>query len=328
MKEKLKFLWIDDEPQKRKGAAESMGNELDVSIKFISVEDQDIDESLQKILKDNDQPDLVIMDHYLNKTTSTTFKRGSTAASIIHEKWPECPIVSVTAVDIRNDVDTRQRSAYENMFPDHHISNHYQTIYSIAEGFKVLKTKRPKSREALFDCLRCPGEDRERLQKILPFEIKEDNSYKDHSFLIEVYRWFNSVMLKRPGFLYDKIWSATYLGLSEKGFDSVVDLFEPAKFLGVFTDPSNPRWWKSQLTLILAQKTGKVGLPWIVGRDLVPPTKNNFSFSQPTKREYPETVAAKDESHDTEWVPMRLDETEPHPHFEDMLFFEQLRIMK
>ena len=327
MRKKLKFLWIDDDPQ-REIAASSLQEELGAEVFFLNVEGENIDIKLHEILSKKNEPDLIVMDHFLNKTSSETFKRGSTAATAIHEKWPECPIISITAVDLRNDVDTRQRSAYENMFRDYRISDHYLTIQSIAIGFKNLKRKRPENLDALLDHFGCPIEDRERMKKILPIEIKEDKNFKDESFIIEVYRWFSTVLIERPGFLYNKIWAATYLGLSEKGFDSVKKLLEPAKYTGIFSDPSNERWWKSHLTEIVAEKTGKVGLPWENGRDLVEKKKALFSKCHSSKKDYPETVAAVDESIDAKWHPMRLEETEPHPYFEDMLFFEQLRIMK
>ncbi|MEQ9403867.1 MAG: response regulator [Cyclobacteriaceae bacterium] len=327
MSKRMKFLWIDDEPL-RKRAADNLEEALNVDVSFIGLEGKDIDNVLHDLLTKDSEPNLIVMDHVLNKASSETFKKGSTAATVIHEKWPECPIVAITAVDLRNDIDSRQRSAYENMFRDNKISEHYQTIESIALGFNMLKKKRPVNQDEILDRLVCPKLDRERLKKILPIEIKEEVNIKDASFIIEIYKWLNTTLFSRPGFLYDKLWAATYLGLSEKGFDSVKKLFEPAKYMGVFSDPSNERWWKSQLTEIVAEKTGKVDFPWITGRYLVEPKKLNYSKSHPTKKEYPQTVAALDESIDTKWVPMRLEETEAHPQFEDMLFFEQLRVMK
>jgi len=327
MNKELKFLWVDDEPQ-RKRAADSLKDELGVDMTFICVEGENIDTKLNEILSTSSQPDLIIMDHILTRTSSETFKRGSTAATVIHEKWPECPIVSVTAVDLKSDVDTRQRSAYENMFRDYRISEHYQTILSIANGFGKLRKNRPKDINALLNQIDCPMDDREKIRKILPIEIKEEGNLNDESFIVEVYRWFNSVLAERPGFLYNKKWAATYMGLSEDGFNSVSKLFEPAKYQGIFSDSSNERWWKSQLTQIIAEKTGKVGLPWKIGRELVASKASLYSKCYSSKKEFPETVAAMDESVDTEWHAMRLEETEPHPNYEDMLFFEQLRIMK
>jgi hypothetical protein len=214
------------------------------------------------------------------------------------------------------------------MFRDNKISEHYQTIMSIALGFRDLKKKRPKDPKEILDHLGCPKEDRERLIKILPIEIKEEVNIKDSSFIVEIYKWFSSILESRPGFLYDKTWASTYLGLSEKGFDAVSGIFDPARYNGVFSDDSNKRWWKSQLTKTVAEKTNKVGLPWVIGRDLVKDKKMFYSKCYASKEEFPETVAALDESVDAKWVPMRLSETEPHPNFENMLFFEQLRILK
>ena len=64
MNKELKFLWVDDEPQ-RKRAADSLKDELGVDMTFICVEGENIDTKLNEILSTSSQPDLIIMDHIL-----------------------------------------------------------------------------------------------------------------------------------------------------------------------------------------------------------------------------------------------------------------------
>ncbi len=325
----MEFIWIDDDNGRRETAS-NMEKALGVSIQFESVNGKEIDIELTRILHDNEEPDLVVMDHVLNLAAdSDTIRRGSTAATRIKEKWSECPVVSVTAA-INNqaeEIDTRQEDAYENMFPWDHISDYYETIKSIAEGFKHLKDNRPQVPEDLPDKLNCPEIERERLMKILPNKIKVKKNFNDRSLLIEVYKWLNTVLFRRPGFLYDELWAATYLGLTLEGFKTVMKEFEGAKYTGAFQDTSQPKWWKSSLKEILVEKFEETGMPWVMGRKLV---KNEKYYSKDYAKgeDYPETVAAEDDTIPPIWQPMKLKHTEPHPSFENLLFFEELRIMK
>jgi CheY-like chemotaxis protein len=326
----MRFIWIDDD-NGREEASVNMSKALDVKIYFENVHGKEIDEELSRILDayNGNPPDLVIMDHVLSQLASGIVRKGSTAATRIKEKWSECPVISVTAA-INNhseEIDTRQEDAYENMFPSDHISDYYQTIKSISDGFKSLKENRPQTPDDLPKVLNCPEIDRARLMKILPNKIKIRKNFNDRSLLIEVYKWLNSIFFKRPGFLYDELWAATYLGLSLEGFKIVTKEFEKAKYNGPFQDPSQPRWWKSSLKEILVEKFEELGLPWVIGRKLVR-DKELYSKDHVKEEEFPETVAAEDDSIPPIWYPMKLKYTEPHPSFENLLFFEELRIMK
>ncbi|WP_420320105.1 hypothetical protein [Flagellimonas sp.] len=323
MNKDMRFLWVDDNPARIEDA-KNLEDALKITVDFKDVNKKDLDNILGKI-KTEAAPNLIIMDHSLDLSESETYKTGSTAAAYLHEVWPDCPIISVTAVDI-NDVDIRHRSAYETMIPANRISQNYETILSIAEGFVSLKEKHPKDVESLLMMFKPPKDTVEKLKKILPKELKEN--FEDQSLLLEVYRWSVSVLFDRPGFLYDELWAATFLGLNIKGFNLIKDQMSAAKYIGVFSDKSKERWWKDLLLEELARITGDVGLPWEIGHKLVGAKKEYFSKCFASAEYYPETVAAEDMTYDAKWYPMKLKYTEPHPSYEDMLFFEELRIMK
>ena len=323
MKKKLKFVWVDDNPARKKDS-ENLSSQLDITVDFLDLKGQPIDERLHH-LAIGSEPDLIILDHSLDQALSETYKTGSTAATFLHEQWPECPIVSFTGVDL-NDIDIRHKSAYEGMYPINRISEYYKSILSIATGFNLLKNNRPSDITSLLSKFKVPEDDQEKFKKILPKELKEN--FDDKSLLSEIYRWSRSILFKRPGFLYDRVWAATYLGLSEKGFGQVEKSFDKAKYQGVFSDASNERWWKSKLLEIVGEKTQEVGLPWVIGRKLVDVNKQNFSKCYSSNEDFPETVAAEDMTPGARWKAMKLKYTEPHPNFEDMLFFEELRLMK
>ena len=323
MKRKYKFVWIDDTPQ-RERSAKNMSAALTVDIDFRGLKGKDVNNELQKLM-DGEEPDLILMDHSLDQAEFKAIRSGSSAAAIIRETWPSCPIVSITGTDI-SDMDSRHRSAYESVFQFSNISKRYSKILSIAEGFYILKNSPPRSTNDLLAYLKTPSDDYEKMSKILPQELKDN--FEDRSLSTEFFRWCDAILFKRPGFLYDRQWTATFLGLSDTGFKKVENLFDSAKYNGVFSDISSERWWKTDLLYILGNKSSRIGLPWELGKELVGDKKNLLSKCHVSQEIHPETVGATDTTNDAEWHPMKLKYTEPHPNFEDMLFFEELRIMK
>ena len=322
MSKALKFTWIDDTPQREK-SAKNMSEALNVEIDFRGLKNKNVNEELQDILT-GQEPDLILMDHSLDQADYKAIRSGSSAAAIIREKWQSCPIVSVTGTDIV-DMDSRHKSAYEAIFQFTSISKNYDKIISIAKSFKALKQNNPKSVSEIFDLLLVPEGDRNKMAKILPQELKDN--FSDKSLLLEIYRWCESVLFNRPGFLYDRLWVSTMLGLNTTGFKQVESKFASAKYQGVFANDSNERWWKSEVLSILGAETTEVGLPWAIGRALVEHKKSYFSKCYIKAEDYPETVAAVDTTSSAEWHPMQLKYTKPHPHYENMLFFEELRMM-
>jgi hypothetical protein len=323
MKKKLKFVWIDD-TSARKKEAENLSENINVDVKFVDVDNSEISHILNELIK-NEMPDLVIMDHSLDRTISDTYRTGSTAASFLREHWKACPIVSCTGVDLEN-IDIRKRSAYEGIYPINRISENYDSIYSIAEGFQILKENYPKDISGLLSYFNCPDEELVKIQKIMPKELKEN--FQDISLLSEFYRWCKGILFGRPGFLYNELWSATYLGLNLEGFEQIKGHFSDTMYDGVFMDNSNQLWWKSKLLSRLSEMVDEIGLPWVVGRKMVDNNPKYFSKCFATEEGFPETVAAEDTTAGASWHPMKLKNTEPHPNYEDMLFFDELRIMK
>ena len=319
MKKKLEIIWMDDSPL-RKGAASNLGKRLKANVAFIDLTVEAIIDMLSI-----DEPDLIMIDHNLPNMISEEFKKGSTVAAVLREKWPVCPIVGITAQPI-NTIDSQNRSLYEEVFSFDNISEYDETILSIARSFKALRAKKPKTIEGIIKLFGAPLEDKEKLKQILPSVLK--TNLHEKSLILNLSTWVRKVLLERPGFLYDSLWAATYLGIKETSLSKVKSIFKSAEYTGIFQDASRKRWWKSQLATILASKVAQPGLPWEKGRLLLPIKKADYSkdWWSSNKEEFPEVVAFTDENM-TERHPMKLKYTKPHPNFEDLLHFEEIRVM-
>lgn len=315
-----KVIWIDDNPGRARTASE-------FGAIFINVRNADLAKTVEDLLKDK-QPKMVILDHILDKTTTTNpiFQRGSTIAGAIKEQWPTCPVIGVTNDDNVEEINSRTRLTYDRLFRYDNFGYYFQRIESIAKGFALIAKRSPSTTLELVALLKPPSDQTERLLAALPDTLK--GATLDTSVASSFYRWVDHLM-GRPGFLYDTLWAATLLGLNESGFAKVTAQFEKAKYAGSFAVNDDVRWWLSRLTDVLYRLCEPYPgeFSWHTGRRLEGMTKRFFSTCYVCGNEFPETVAYLD-SESTERKAMHLACTVLHPRFQRELYFEDIRMMK
>lgn len=322
MKKKLSFIWIDDEPE-REEASINLAKQNGVKCKFIDVSQEDVN---YISLIDEIKPDLILVDHNLTQIKTGDIKKGSTIAAFIRENHPKYPIACITGQE-EATLDSQQRLSYEAVFSYSDIKMHYETMISIAEAYKKLNANPPQDSDQLIAMMKVPDAEVSKLKNILPHDIKEN--YNDSGVFANISSWIRNVLIERPGFLYDRIWVATILGLNESGFKKIEPIFKAAKYNGLFSDKSKERWWKSEVLKILSRKIGAPIASWEKGRLLLPKMEKKYlSVDHYTeKEEYPEVVAYLDETSDKR-VQMKLKYTVPHPKYDKLLFFEEIRMMQ
>ena len=323
MSKKLRFIWIDDDLD-RESTATSLQERLNAMVAFKNANRQDLLSLLGEIRREA-EPDLILMDHRFTKAEKQFF--GSTAAEHLREKWPDCPIVCVTAARLE-EVDAHKSALYEQVIELDKLSECDLILVSIAESFRKLRGNPPENTEQLINYLKAPKDDRQRLEAVIPDGIKM--TYKDKkSSLLLISKWVRNTLMKKPGFLYDKLWAATLLGIKKESFHKVRHLFTKAKYSGIFAHKEEDLWWQSKVRSILSSlvESDKVLLPWEMGRLLPDITPKDYSKCYKSSEDFPEIVAYIDESA-TDRAPMRLRYTDPHPRFDSALFFEEIRMMK
>jgi hypothetical protein len=320
MNKREKIVWIDDNPDRRSTAA-------DLGAAFVDVKGKDLAPVLKSLLE-GPSPQLVVIDHVLDKAGGETHPillKGSTIAEGLKERWPGCAVVGVTNAPNLTDVDLRTKETYDDLFPFQEFKRYFDRISGIAKGFALLEKKRPRP-QALVKLLRPPDGEVQRLLDALNEDLKTGS--QDASVASRIYRWVGRLM-ERPGFLYNALWSATFLGLNHLGFTKVMNTFKDAKYCGVFTRPDDTRWWRAALSARLyklcSPQPGE--LSWHVGRRLRGIKKEHFSICHRCKEAYPEIVAYLDEA-TVEQHAMHLKCTVPHPLYKRELYFEDIRMMR
>ena len=323
MKRPRGTVWIDDNPS-REGTAKDLG------ARFVDVKNREVSSTVEKLLK-GPRASLVILDHVLDKTRppSGLLQRGSTIAEAIKEAWPWCPVVGVTASDNMEDIDLRTKGVYDALFSFQDLRQHMDELQSIRSGFQAAARKRLQNTTQLVRLLTARADETKRLQSALPEDLRDRELLRDPSVGSRLHRWVDDLR-RRAGFLYDKLWTATFLGLNESGLEIVKGKFERSLYRGVFWIRSDPRWWSTNLSsqLYKSAEAQRGELSWNVGRRLEGITRRHFSRcylcddSTP-----PETVAYLDVA-SKERYPAHLKCTELHPRFKRELYFEDVRVMK
>ncbi len=317
------ILWIDDEIS-REGTSKTLEEALNIKVEFYNVHGAKIMDILNEVNRKS-EPNLILIDHWLNNIEGPS-ERGSSIAEILREKWTDCPIVAITGV--ADEIDEHQKNLYEDVIPIEDLSNSHSLIKSIVTDFQALRTDRPDSIDNLIKKLNPPLADVEMLRSIIPKHLR---NFKDKSLLINIYKWIRSELYARPGFLYDAIWTATFIGIKVESLNKVKNIISPAQYNGLFSDIDNPRWWKTKLRDIIYKSLPdeETALPWLLGMKLPglsDEDKSKCYRDDCTETDPPEIVAYTDETLSNR-KPMHRKCTVKHPLFENSLYFEEIRMM-
>lgn len=296
-----RFLWLDDSPEAipdsllRDIRGSAGGTELTV----VGVGGKDLSEILPQLVQEQ-PPTLVILDHVLNKTSGRLFQKGSTVAAELREHWANVPIVGVTA-GINTYADRLSHlaiSEYLTVFSREEFAGQIDRLHAFASGYRQIASSGFPIVDRVHDLLGTPGEDKETLLLALPSDLKK--STVPDGAIQHLARWLLHRFLTRPGFVYGRLHAATYLGLTETGFDKTVTLFEPARYKGVLSSEESPVWWVSGLKscLLAAVPEPRLALPTKRGRRLPNIQPKDHSRCHYSDADLPDVVAAPDETSD------------------------------
>lgn len=247
----INILILDDNPE-REATYRQLEKGGDIKVDFRNLKDQDTT-TVVKGLRGIDHPDIIFLDHILDKTLpeSAGFMRtGMCVSPILRDMWPRSPIVAVTAAK-DNCIQHDGNSAYEEVFDFKDISQLDDFVRPLAQGYQAIgkmisETSDGADRLAanFVGLLSAPEEEVESILHSIPDELR---ALEGASFAHAMYRWFRRILHAHPGFLYNKEWVAVTIGVNKDFFDQYAAHVERARYKGVWADPNQPRWWKKIL---------------------------------------------------------------------------------
>ena len=325
MNPKPKILWIDDDENRKKQAL-NLSDETGLVVEFVSLRDKDVLKQVDEI-RHKYMPSLVIIDHVLNNTKSANWTQsGSTLVGFFRESWAGCPIFGVTAAQNLRRIDI-ERYAYDELIDLTNFSNYIHLMPNIIAGFK--KCKKVNSIDGWISLLEPPKNETGRINGCIPHEVKTD--VQKIGFASRAYRWFSKKFYGMPGFLYDKDWVATFIGVKKEEVGRYLKTFDQAKYNGIFNNPDIPRWWKAKLHQLIHDKCKSKNTAFRSSQDIaneVLKVKQKFSSEcHVCGEKWPETVAYVDDSPNASTKQMHLRCTFAHPLYRYEPMFEEIRVM-
>lgn len=255
----LQIVLIEDKDGERlKAAIESLGDgEFEVSA-FFPPPNLDLRKAFEI------DPDLYLVDYELDQIQpddSIANYRGATLATHLRERKPDSPIVLLTSVDLPAWTTDRRVVEASNIFDDVVYKDQElgddpagvkAKLLSLGLCYRELRQCGERSVSALLDLLNTDEDGRE--QALL------SNPPHSEWTAVEAAKWVRSTLFHYPGVLYDCKYAAVALGISPRSFGTpeIRNLFEPAKYRGMFYT-TQERWWKHSLLEVASRLSGAEG---------------------------------------------------------------------
>lgn len=343
MTTKFRFVWIDDNVSRASGYIGGLDGILRNAPVETELEVIPVTEELVQVVDQRvgawkaNPPDLIIVDQDFSTIPRRVFDmHGSALAHLLRIQLSNTPIVCVSGQLLNSDqFNIEDLSEYTYLFDVNKLNtvNNLELLLAIAKDFSKLcfPSKQP-IRQLMINALNPPIVDQPVLSKILPDEF--EGTFQHGTSPHRIARWILTVLMRYPGFLYDALETATFLGLTEAAFLAKArPHFERAQYSGPFATESNPMWWASALTDVLYELLPDVVAisPQEAGRQLSGIVESDFSrCAVTTEHTPPPDVVAYTDATKSERRPVQHRYTIPESEEASSLlgFSTRLRIRK
>ena len=347
------ICWIDDDIEKSSSNARRRLNEFrkDKRLLFIPLHPALVNDYLEKPKR---APDLFLVDYRLNKEPSTSGKTypfaGTSIAGLLRDTYPEQPIYLTSALIASAHV-SEETDLFDRTIPDAELTKPKGKSILLYDSlaYRRIRTSRGRSNvKTLADLLKAPALSGQYVINALPDDLRDglgkrhDNVVSTSEALglsgtIRFARWITRTLLRNPGILYDDLYAATLLGMSEDYFNSRLvnvlrkhELGPTLEYVGVFNETYPRYWWKAALSkLVLGHpdvRDQKVSKVWELAPEIFRVNKKNRARCIVCRKPFPETVGVDLDDEDRRG-PVHWHCSEPHPDKQPILHFEQVRIL-
>ena len=329
--EKVKLLWIDDDLDHREDVRNLESKNRRLHIRFV------IANEFEKILREKADTDLFVID---DKLRLGKYRDGIAVAGQIRVKFPEVPIYLFSAWigprSIYGTLAEAAESSADKIVDIKEIRRKgHRILYCDALDYRRIRYSRRGTVHALFELLHAPASDENRITMALPESLKKGLSSLSgkkpaSGNAIAFAKWTSRTFLALPGFVFDSLYSATKLGMTQEAFDRHESAFKLARYDGIFAETREALWWGSILVETVFRRAA-TRFPRDATIDLqqLTPRLLRLGKSEIAKciicgRERPDTVGMeRDDEEHREAVHYRC--SIPHPAKRRVICFDEIR---
>jgi len=272
------LYWIDDthdvgkppSPAERKRLEKGLG----VSLGIRTVKDRKQFDELLAQLDSNKGKNVsgVIMDYQLTGVGEKgLWAFGNTWAAEIRAVAASIPVIGISH-EPEKQIPRLRLESFVAFFPRdvlmglHPPFNDLSALiigYALAYGaFEKQNEGKPSGIELMIDLIKPPKPVSDLMAAAVPTKL---TGGWDKETPHVASRWIWHELQGRPGFLFDELALATYLGLNFHAIRLIYRRFQGARYAGAFASDQRPRWWVSSVREI-AEK--------LIGQKIVGPISN------------------------------------------------------
>jgi len=304
-------------------------------------------EAFRRKIEEKEDIDLFLVDDKLNRHRFEGERyrgKGISYIGLVRENYPDVPVYIFSAEPeskIYADLAyISEREADSKLTYDAIQDRGHVILYYDALDYKRIRNTISEGLDKLIDLLSPPNIEKEKIRDLLPDILKtsEFQGVRTEAVAgrsLDFATWVRKALMKKPGFLYDLLYSATAIGMTKEAFKQRIEKFEPALYTGIFSKTLVDRlWWKTSLFDIVVEKAkekkeNKEKLPSDIRKlsvyafDL---KENDIAECAVCKGKFPDTVGIRPQDGKKEPVHYRC--SDENPEYTKMLFFDDLRIIK
>jgi hypothetical protein len=248
-----KVYWIDDLHDEGKppsaGQKRRIEKALEAQLVVKTIETRsEFDDVLSEISKT--KPVGFFMDYQLSGVGKDgRMAYGNTWANELRAILPKAAVIGISHEREKSIPELRLQSFLEFYQREVIVGVNapFEQLRALFSGYEAVAKLSDKQTtngtDAMLRLIKPPKVTCELLSSSIPPELRK--SWDDETNHIAS-RWIWHSLMDLPGFLYDELELATYLGLNTKGLKVVAENFDYALYQGVFSNNSKPRWWRSQ----------------------------------------------------------------------------------
>lgn len=341
MNQTVRIVWLDDEIDHKKDA-ENLSSSRD-QLEVIFLRPEDFDDFMKEVVEGKTEIDLYLIDDRLfKKEKKRRMKaRGFSYAASIREKFQEIPIYLFSAVRDVSGVFVDLAEAAKNL-ADRIIDlkdvlrEGSDFLYYDALDYRKIREARRNDVSVLYELVKAPPLDQPRIELALPDDLKGGLSSIGGSTeftsgnAIAFAKWVRRKLLELPGFLYDSLYAAIKLGVTQSFFIGKATTFDEAKYKGVFSKSSEDLWWNTELDRIVFD-IAREEMSDEATTDVREILRSYYGLSNEDlprcafcNKLYPDTVGLnKYDPYERE--PVHFTCSDPHPKKMRVLYFDEIR---
>ena len=341
------ITWIDDD-ESHESDAQILQEKMrevskNVTVSFCHPE------AFRKRIEAKEDIDLFLVDDILNqhRHKGQRYKgRGISYIGLIRENYPDIPIYLFSAepgskiysyLAYISERQAELKLKYPQIQDRGHIILYYDAL-----DYRRIRIAISEGLDKLINLLIPPIVEKEKIRGLLPYilKISEFEGVKTENLAgrpLDFASWVREILLKKPGFLYDLLYSATSIGMTKEAFKERISTFTSALYTGIFSSTTMKKlWWKTSLYDIVVEKSrekaeekGKevtssdIRKLSVCAFDL---KENEIAKCAKCNGDFPDTIGVRPHGDIKEPVHYRC--SKENPNDTKILFFDELRMIE